>query len=288
MTGRDSLHLDLGFVHAEGRALFLFLLTVVVLGAAGLAVLLSGDRELRRRWLTWSLIAPVVGLTIWAGRAPTAVLAGLLGLQAVREYARLVGLPAPERRLLLGAAVVVPAIAWAEPGWLALTPLALLAGAVPALVVGDADGGLRRAGLTGFGLVWIPWALAHLVLAWDDAYLLCFAAAAVDVGAWCGGRGLRRFGWARRPLSPLSPSKTVGGVAGSVVAAAVVLTVLGSVSVGLVVAVAFGALAGDLLESMVKRQAGVKDAGRWLPGFGGLLDRVDSLLVVLPLAAVLR
>lgn len=47
--------------------------------------------------------------------------------------------------------------------------------------------------------------------------------------------------------------------------------------------VAVGSLWGDLLESAVKREAGVKDAARWLPGFGGILDRVDSLLLVLPL-----
>jgi phosphatidate cytidylyltransferase len=54
----------------------------------------------------------------------------------------------------------------------------------------------------------------------------------------------------------------------------------------LLIVVAVGAAWGDLLESLLKREAGAKDSGAWLSGFGGLLDRVDSLLVVQPLAFV--
>ena len=53
--------------------------------------------------------------------------------------------------------------------------------------------------------------------------------------------------------------------------------------VGLPPLVAIGAVWGDLFESALKREFGTKDAGAWLPGFGGLLDRIDSLILVLPL-----
>lgn len=276
---------------ASGHAVFLTCLTVGLLTVGGLAVLLSGRAELRRKWRTWALIAPVVGLPIWLDVRTTGLLAAALAVQGCREYATLVNLGRGERRGLLLAAVALPTMAWARPELLALTPLFALALALPAMWGGDGTEGTRRAALAALGLIWIPWALAHLVLLREHAFEICFAAAAADVAAWCGGKGLVRLRGigraARRPLSPLSPNKTVGGLVGALLGAAVVLTLLGQAHPGLILAVGVGGIVGDLFESMAKRGAGVKDAGGWLPGFGGLLDRIDSLLIVLPLAAVL-
>ncbi|MBV9516290.1 MAG: phosphatidate cytidylyltransferase [Mycobacteriaceae bacterium] len=286
---RLPLNVDLGplHIHLHARSVFFMWVTVVILVIAGIAVFASRRRELIRKWTTWVLIAPVVGIPIWLGRGSTAVLAAALAVIAVTEYARLVKLSRVDTGLLLALALWYPFAAWLRPALLGLAPIIVLACALPSVFSGDLEHGVRRTAFTAFGSVWICWSLAHLVTLWSEAFLVCFAAAATDVAAWCGGKGLRRFRWARRPLSPLSPNKTVGGLVGAVVGAFLVLTLLGTISVGLLVAVGFGGVLGDLLESMVKRQAQVKDAGTWLPGFGGLLDRIDSLLLVLPLAYLL-
>jgi phosphatidate cytidylyltransferase len=286
---RLPLNVDLGplHIHLYARSVFFMWVTVVILVIAGIAVLASRRRELIQKWTTWVLIAPVVGIPIWIGRGTTAALAAVLAVIAVTEYVRLVKLSRVDTWLLLGLAVLYPLAAWLRPSLLGLAPIVVLACALPSVLGGDAEHGGRRTAFTAFGSVWICWSLAHLVVLWSEAFLVCFAAAATDVAAWCGGKGLRRFRWARQPLSPLSPNKTIGGLVGAVLGAFLVLTLLGTISVGLLIAVAFGGVLGDLLESMVKRQAQVKDAGAWLPGFGGLLDRIDSLLLVLPLAYVL-
>jgi phosphatidate cytidylyltransferase len=117
---------------------------------------------------------------------------------------------------------------------------------------------------------------------------LAVACAGSDVGAFIVGR---RFG--RTPLAPvLSPTKTREGVVGNVLGAGVGLAPFAGLLAPdfepqallvIVALVAVGSLWGDLFESAVKREAGVKDAARWLPGFGGILDRIDSLLLVVPL-----
>jgi phosphatidate cytidylyltransferase len=283
---RMPLDIDLGplHLHLYSRAVFLMWVTVAILAIAGLAVLFARKPELIQKWRTWVVIAPVVGLPVWFGPGTTAALTAALAVVAVIEYARLVKLGRADTYVLVALAALYPFAAWLRPSLLHLAPVVALVCAVPSVLGGDTENGARRTAFTAFGSVWICWSLAHLVMVWPDTFLLCFAVAATDVAAWCGGKGLRRMAWARRPLSPLSPNKTVGGLVGAVIGAFVVLTLLGTVSVGLLAAVSLGGVFGDLLESMLKRQAQVKDAGDWLPGFGGLLDRIDSLLLVLPLA----
>ncbi|HET9635406.1 MAG TPA: phosphatidate cytidylyltransferase [Gemmatimonadaceae bacterium] len=115
-----------------------------------------------------------------------------------------------------------------------------------------------------------------------------------DIGAYVFGR---TFG--RRKLIPsVSPGKTVEGAVGGLVSAVVIclvyvrfllmpyaqlgLTIQGAVLFALVISVA--AQTGDLAESVLKREAGIKDSSNIIPGHGGVLDRFDSLLFVLPIA----
>jgi phosphatidate cytidylyltransferase len=120
---------------------------------------------------------------------------------------------------------------------------------------------------------------------------------ATDIGAYAFGRSMGK----KKLIPSVSPGKTVEGAFGGLVTAVVIcllyvrfilmpyaqlaLTIQGAILFGIVVSVA--AQTGDLAESLLKREAGIKDSSRIIPGHGGILDRFDSLLLVLPVAFLL-
>lgn len=143
-----------------------------------------------------------------------------------------------------------------------------------------------------FGIFYVGFLGAHLILLRnlpDGAHWLIVATAITacsDTGAYFSGK---RFG--QRPLCPnISPKKTVegalGGFAAGILAALICTAIFLETSLVLIffiatLLVAVG-IAGDLTESIIKRGTGTKDSGRLLAGHGGILDRIDSLLLVAP------
>ncbi|MEU6083476.1 phosphatidate cytidylyltransferase [Streptomyces sp. NPDC047108] len=250
---------------------------------SGFVLVFVHNAELRRRWRTWCVTALILCGTLAFGPPGAVLLAAGLGVVGSVEYARMVGLRSADGAVLLCAGVLLPLGAWLRPGLLTLPMAGALfcAAVLPPLLGQDLTQGAARAARTAFGLLWLPVALTGLVSLEETAIAICVSVAFADVGGWCGGRTLGRSGPLSLPLSGLSPAKTWGGVVGSGALSALALGVMDAWTPLRWLAVLCGCVLGDLLESMIKRGAGVKDAGRWLPGFGGLLDRIDSLLVTL-------
>ncbi len=174
------------------------------------------------------------------------------------------------------AAAVLPASGAVICGWLLLQPV---------------TGTIADIAASVFGLFYLGFLPSHWITlralpqqGLALTLLACFLIVATDIGSYVIGRRL-----GRRPLSPISPGKTVEGALGGVACALGVGAIGGSwigwqwgwlIGAGLGAVVAVFALVGDLTESMMKRDAGLKDSGDAIPGHGGVLDRIDSYLFV--------
>lgn len=261
--------------------------------------------EVRTRTLTWLVIAPLVFAPILAGPLWTMLMACVLSLLCYREFARVTGL---FRERLVSALVVVGTLAvtfstidhWdgLTAAVQALTLCALCVFSVlpdrPKCYIQRVALGAAAFLLFGVGLLRIG-ALAN-----DRDYrplvcsiLLCTQMS--DVFAFCVGKFARRAHAEPTRLFPsTSPGKTLAGHAGSLLLTLPLaawmywLTFKGTPLAhpahlaALALITALGGQMGDLVMSSVKRDVGVKDMGAMLPGHGGVLDRCNSLLLVVP------
>jgi phosphatidate cytidylyltransferase len=267
----------------------------------------------RQRATSAAVLVPLLLIVIALGGVAVSVAIALITLLAVREVfalLRAAGQPAfPALGAVLALTVILDAVfpGVLEGSGLLLIAVGVVLTAVASFTRPDPRDGLATWMATVFGALYVSLLafvvrLGHAgpavpagapleVLGPERGWivLLILAVWSYDTGAYLVGR---RFG-KERFLSHISPSKTYAGLVGGIVATTVVV---GLVLVGLgqtpIHALLLGPLtalaaqAGDLAESMLKRAAGAKDSGTFIPGHGGMLDRVDSFLFAAPIVTL--
>lgn len=255
-----------------------------------------------QRYRTWVLIAILFASASFSGLLPMALLCAFVCWQGSQEYAALTNLPLLHRTaLVVGSSLTLATLLLVGPGTLTIAPIVAFFACSLLSLLPRQESGEERAMLShrfsaGQSSLW-----GYFYLGWLPAFLLALSirnitglvmlagmgVAMSDVGAFCAGKLL---GGAK--LAPLlSPNKTWGGVLGNLIGASLAVLLVSFALPALAlwqycllaIAIGLGSVLGDLLESLLKRQRGVKDAGNFLPGFGGVLDRIDSLLLVAPL-----
>lgn len=273
--------------------------------------------ELGRRVIVALIGAPLALGIIWIGGAPLATLAGGLAALAAWEFYRIAreggGTPMTVVGVVLAALIPigvhghvlgvlqVPIYAWVL-AVVAILGLAIWMRGVDGKPLGAASITVFGALYTGATLSFVYALRYHNYAVGDTAGALTVIFPVVltwasDTGAYFSGRLIG----GRKLIPSVSPGKTVAGAIGALVVtvaatyafvefllipkAQLAFTPTGLVVFGLAISVV--AQVGDLAESLLKREAGVKDSGTLFPGHGGVLDRLDSLFFVLPAAYAL-
>jgi phosphatidate cytidylyltransferase len=277
---------------------YLALVLFVLIGAGVVLLILQARFKVRvgtvwDTYRSWWIIAPLCALAVFAGHVPFILGATAVAIFAAREFARVARLDrAMEAMLLAGIAGV---------GWSALfgRGLALVIGLVVSAILllpilrNRASGALRTMSLGLIGFLYLGWAFGQLgwLAGRANPYgyicFLLFATEVNDVAAFGFGK---LFG--RHPLrSAISPRKTCEGALGAVAVSLLLPWLLRFsfpffgwwqlVLSGLIIGL--GGTLGDLSISLLKRELGAKDMGSAIPGHGGVLDRIDSLIFTAPL-----
>jgi phosphatidate cytidylyltransferase len=262
----------------------------------------SGGRDVPAAFLTGLVLAAGAIGTMAIGQAAFAAYVGFIVVWAQGELYRALQKqhhqPATALGLVSGGLILAAAYFRGEAAMLSIFALSIIATFVwyMATPASHRRGTNANVAFTVLGIAYVPLLAGYALVLLDErdgpalvvtviALTFAYDTAAFVIGSWMGSR----------PLAPMiSPKKSVEGalgatlvvilLAGGAVSAAVDTLNTLDRSIGLAVVISVFAPLGDLAESLLKRDLGVKDMGSVLPGHGGVLDRIDSLLFVVPAA----
>ena len=262
--------------------------------------------ELRQRIKTWWIIAGLFILALILSKNLTLIFFGFVSFLALKEYLSLIPNRRSDRRVLFWAYLAIPI----QYYWIGIDWYGMFIIFIPVYVFlflpfrmflsGETEGFLRSAGTLHWGLMITVFCLSHA------AYLISLSPTGNPNG---GGAALllylifltemndiSQYVWGKlcgktKVTPKISPNKTLEGLIGGVlttillaIALAKLLTPFNfvhSIAAGLIIGLS--GFIGDVVISALKRDLGVKDAGSMLPGHGGIMDRVDSLIYTAPL-----
>lgn len=283
-------------------------LTLAVIVSALMPMLKPGadHTNLRQRIASWWVMIALLAAALLAGWQATTVLFAVISFIALREFLSLAPIRPEDRLIVLVAYLTIPisyAFIWAGTYgfFLVFVPVYIFL-IVPFLMacIGQTRGYLSRSAVFHFGVVTCVYALGYIPLLMrvpaSDApqagpaglvFLLLFATEANDVLQYCCGKLFGR----RKIIPKVSPNKTWEGFVGGWILTAILilttapwLTPLRGLGLWVIaVTLPVAGFAGDVTMSAVKRDIGVKDTSGFIPGHGGMLDRLDSLIFTTPL-----
>jgi phosphatidate cytidylyltransferase len=287
------------------------IVALLVVATIIVAVMRRGDgaerhAELAARVNSWWVLVVVFAIAIAFRRSVAIAFFAVLSFLALKEYFSLIPTRRSDRGVLFWAYLAVPLqYVWIGMHWynlfLIFIPVwAFLWIAMLMVIRGETKDFLRAAGTIHWGLMTMVFGLSHLayLLVLPDgkaipahgAALLLFVVLLTelnDVAQYVWGKALGK----RRIIERVSPKKTVEGLIGGALTTTALAYLLApyltpltrgdSIAAGLMIGI--GGFLGDVTISAVKRDIGVKDSGSMIPGHGGILDRIDSLLFTGPL-----
>lgn len=259
----------------------------------------AGGSEMSSRLIVGGVLIALLIIASLIGPKALVVLSAIVVTAAVAEAYNMTRAPGFRPATLLGLVATIGCVLgayWKGVGAIPIVTVLLFAGSMLWYVTGVVEARpLANAAVTVMVFVWVSvlGSFSAVLLGLKSGEGLFLGAVLVAVAADVFAFGVGRWIGSRPMAESISPHKTIegylGGVAGALIVGAIVgkeLHPWSGMRYGLLLGLVIGLIApvGDLFESMLKRDLGLKDSGRVLGGHGGLLDRFDALLLALPAA----